>query len=88
VKNIGELLNTSVSVNNTKLKNTNTKTLTLVTQTAGKLVNRLNNPTRYELYCKYAWNIPENILWNNLEMAETGKNPVRLFTWLCERSMK
>lgn len=36
-------------------------------------------------YCKVAWNLPESVIYNNLEKAMTGHNPQRYFTWLCKR---
>lgn len=82
-------LNTSVS----DVKNTNTnskpqiKTLPQVTAIAQKLTDRLHNPSRYELYCKYAWRLSESLIWTNLETAEKGRNPQRYFSYLCELHM-
>lgn len=76
-------LNTSGS----GLKNTNTKTLAEVQAIAHKLVDRLDNPSRFALYCKFAWNLPEARIWSNLETALAGRSPQRLFTWLCQREL-
>jgi hypothetical protein len=97
VEKISEILtNTSsntISVSvRTRNLNTNTKTLkrsvTDVRSIALSIAEKLNNPTRFKLYCKYVWHLPDNIIWNNLELALAGKNPQRLFSWLCEESMK
>lgn len=53
---------------------------------ADKLVSLLNNPGSRIYYCKVAWSLPESVIWNNLEQAQAGKSPSRLFTWLCQRS--
>lgn len=57
---------------------------------AGKLVGELCNPNSFQYYCKIAWSLPENVIWNNLEAAKNAKNadPRKLFTWLCKRDMQ
>lgn len=35
--------------------------------------------------CKVAWKLPENNIWNNVEQALKGKNPIGLFIFLCKR---
>lgn len=54
---------------------------------AKKLVDTFDNPESYRYYCKIAYSLPENIIWNNVESAMTGRNPQKLFTWLCSRSL-
>lgn len=54
---------------------------------ADKLVKALNNPNARTFYCKVGWKLPENVIWNNLEDALKGRNPVKLFSWLCKRDM-
>jgi hypothetical protein len=34
---------------------------------------------------KAAWKLPEATLWNHVEQARKGKNPVGLFIFLCKR---
>lgn len=77
-------LNTnSVSVN----KINNTKTLNQVRLTASVLAEKLRNPSRFKFYCKVAWSLPENVIWNHLETAQRGRDPQKYFSWLCNHSM-
>lgn len=55
---------------------------------ADKLARALNNPDGRLFYCKVAWRLPEARIWNNLEIAQTGRNPRNYFTWLCKREMR
>jgi len=55
---------------------------------ADKLVRELNNPGARLFYCKVAWKLPENKIYNNLELAKTGKSPQKYFSWLCNREMQ
>lgn len=80
--------NTRDSVNNNKT--TNTKTLAEVQQIASKLEDCLGKqiPSRYEYYCKVAWNLPEHVIWLSLESAMKGRSPQRLFSYLTTLQMK
>ena len=53
---------------------------------ADKLVEAFNNPSARAYYCKLAWLLPESAIWVNYEQALAGKSPVKLFTYLCERT--
>ncbi len=55
---------------------------------ANDLVRRLNNPSAINYYRKIAWRLPPSVIYDNLERAQHGKSPVRLFTWLCQASLK
>lgn len=59
-----------------------------VKTTANKLVDKLGDPDSYKFFCKVAWDLPENVIWNNLEQAMSGRNPKAYFTFLCKLSMK
>ena len=86
-----EKINTSVNVNVLKNNNTNHKshqTLSHVRLIADKLSTTLNNPGSYNFYCKIAWHLPEGVIWYNLESAQNGKEPVKLFSWLCNQSLR
>lgn len=54
---------------------------------ADKLSQELNNPVARPYYCKVGYRLSEAQIWNNLETAQRGRNPQRLFTWLCQRDM-
>lgn len=77
----------SDSLGNINLISTKTRTLKQVRHIANTLSDKLNNRSRYKYYCKVAWRLPENVIWGNLELALGGKDPQRLFTWLCEQSL-
>jgi hypothetical protein len=59
----------------------------MVDHIADRLVTRFNNPARRLYYCKIAWKLPEGVLWNLAEQADKGKDPQRLFTYLCESAL-
>lgn len=95
-ENISEVLNKSsnVNVNNKVLNNVNVKinksraNLPEVRAIAQKLVASLQDEASFKFFCKVAWNIPENIIWTNLEQALTGKNPRAYFTFLCNLTLE
>lgn len=83
--------NTSSSSDSVIIKNnTNTKTLAQVQFIATKLESSLGRqvPSRYEYYCKVAWQLPEHIIWQCLESASKGRSPQRLFSYLTAQYMK
>lgn len=57
---------------------------------AHRLVKNFDSPGSFEFYCKIAYALPENRIWNNYEQATTSKkvkNPAGLFNWLCRKDM-
>jgi len=53
---------------------------------ADKLVDKLGVPIKSRPFmCKAAYKLSEARIWDNLEQAMKGKNPVGLFIWLCKR---
>lgn len=80
----------SVSVINSNTKK-GKRTLKEVQAIASKLEDSLGKqtPSRFPLYCKYAWHLPENIIWTNLEtaLAATKGDSRKLFSWLCEQHL-
>lgn len=63
--------------------------ITDVQRTATKLVDTFNDPDSFEFYCKVAWNLPESMIWNKVELAKVksrGK-PAAYFTFLCKLEM-
>jgi hypothetical protein len=96
---LGNTLQTRYTVTDTgRLNKINTVTDNTVTvrritaeqvdSIANKIVEKLNNPTRRAYYCKVAWTLPEQKIWNNLELAiEKGKNPQKYFSYLCNKEM-
>lgn len=86
-------LNTSdsvVKITNTNTLNTSKKTLPEVQMIAFKIEEMLGAQVEssFEFYCKVAWKLPENQIWNIVEMAKKGNYPHRLFTYLAKQYMK
>lgn len=59
----------------------------IVDNIANQLVENFNSPNSRAFYCKVAYKLPENKIWANVESANRGRSPVKLFTWLCNRDM-
>jgi hypothetical protein len=55
---------------------------------ARKLEEELNDPGGRDFFLKCAWRLPEATIYNNLEAAKKGRDPKKLFTWLCNRNLK
>ncbi len=72
----------NVNVNNKYLINVNNVRLI-----ADKLSTALNDKKSYDYFMKIAWHLPEYKIWNNLEYSAKGKDPRKLFTWLCKQDM-
>lgn len=54
---------------------------------ADKLVQELGNEDFRAFYCKVAYKLSESQIWQSLELAKTGNNPAKYFTWLAKRMM-
>ncbi len=87
---VSEILTNTITNTNSdsEAKNTNTKTLTTVRLIATQISEKLNNPLRFKYYCKVAWKLPESTIWLNLEAAMSGKEPEKLFSYLCKQDME
>lgn len=55
---------------------------------AMSLAQKFNSKESFPFYCKVAYRLPENIIWNLYEQAQKGKHPARLFNWLCGRAIR
>lgn len=81
---ISELIDKQLNVNKiTKKNNVNN-----VKAQAYRLVEKLNDPKSYKFFLKVSWHLPESKIENNLESALKGRNPRRLFTWLCIKDLR
>lgn len=61
-----------------------------VEMVAERLCEKFGDRTWYELYCKFAYYLPEASIWRHYEKATTAskvREPGRLFSWLCHREM-
>lgn len=81
------LITNTKYTSDSEVKNTNTKPLNHVQQTAQQIADRLHNPTRFPYYCKVVWRLPEHRIWFNLESALRGREPQKLFSYLCKQDM-
>lgn len=53
---------------------------------ADKLLERLGAKIESRPFmCKVAYKLPEATIWNNVELALKGRNPIGLFIYLCKR---
>lgn len=83
--NVANNVNVSNNLNNNVIDNVaKSKQADLI---ADKLILALNNPSGRAYYCKVAYKLPEARIWDNLEQAGKGREPAKLFTWLCQRDM-
>lgn len=70
--------------NEKKIINNN---VNVIDSKADYLVTKLNNPDSRRYYCKVAQKLTEADIARNLEIALSGRNPQRYFTWLCNRQL-
>lgn len=55
---------------------------------ADNIIRKLGVGDTYRsFYCKIAWKLSEARIWANLETALKGKQPAKLFTYLCKKDM-
>jgi hypothetical protein len=71
--------------NNVKRSNVNGNEVHRIAQT---LADRFNDQGSFNYFCSIAWQLPEYIINNNFEAAQKGREPVRLFTWLCNKAIQ
>ena len=80
--------NVNKRLNNNVNDNVATKTARQVDTIADRIIRKLKATEEYRaFYCKIAWKLPESQIDSNLEVALSGSNPQRYFTWLCKRQM-
>lgn len=52
---------------------------------ADRLTTIFGNEEYRPYYCKVAWKLSESKIWSNVEQAQKGNSPSKLFTYLCKR---
>lgn len=52
---------------------------------ADQLVARYGSEQSRPFYCKVAWKLSEAKIWTNVEQAQKGNSPAKLFNYLCRR---
>lgn len=92
INNLSNTDNDTVTVSSKEnLKHSKTVTVQEVHHIAHKLMDKLDSPENFAMYCGYAWHIPQRRLWLYLEMVTDAKakgkarNPAALFSSLCKR---
>ena len=54
---------------------------------ADRLVLKFNNPGYKEFYCRVAWRLSEQTIWNYVEESfNKGRNPAKYFSFLCKKA--
>lgn len=54
--------------------------------TADRLISKLHTSMESRPFmCKVAWKLSEARIWDNVEQALKGRNPMGLFIYLCKR---
>ena len=79
--------NVKKRLNNNVNDNVTTRTAKQVDGIADKIMEKLGATENRAFYCKVGWKLNENLIWSNIEVALSGNNPQRYFTWLCKRQM-
>lgn len=59
-----------------------------VDEIADRVMEKLQTKDNRAFYCKVGWRLSEALIYSNLEVALSGNDPQRYFTWLCNRQMK
>jgi len=74
-------------INNVNVNNV-TPNISKARNIAQKLCDNLNDNDSFKFYCKAAYKLSDGEIFNALELAQTGNNPARYFTWLVKRTGK
>lgn len=80
--------NVKKRLNNNVNDNVATRTAKQVDDIADRLMEKLQATDNRAFYCKVGWKLSEAQIFSNLEVALSGNNPQRYFTWLCKRQMQ
>lgn len=77
--------NVNINVSKSTSNNVNVKQVRLI---ADKLVRKLDDSHSYRFFCKVARQLPEHIIWANLEQAQTKDKPSAYFAATCSAQIK
>lgn len=81
--NVNGLQTTNYNVNDNGSKYDKGKQVEFI---ADRIIQKLSaNEKSRPFFCKVAYKLPEATIWNNVESALKGRNPVGLFIYLCKR---
>lgn len=76
----------SITSNNNNIDNDRYSQGRKVETMADQMLAALNaKESSRPFMCKVAWRLSEARIWNNIESAKKGNNPMGLFIYLCKR---
>lgn len=75
----------SLTSNNNYIVNDKYARAKRVEEIADQLVEKFKSTEYRGFFCKVAWKLSEARIWSNYEQAIKGKQPGRLFSYLCKR---
>lgn len=79
-------VNVSLKTNYNDIDNGRYDKSKIVEMTADRLIEKLGAKQESRPFmCKVAWKLSEARIWDNVDQALKGKNPMGLFIWLCKR---
>lgn len=79
--------NVSLGTKYNVIDNVKSRTPKQVDGIADHIMEKLGATAYREFYCKVSWKLTEAQIFSNVEVALSGNNPQRYFTWLCKRQM-
>lgn len=104
VRQISEIARSNVNVNDVFFQKTNVNNVNVgcgkkkkgiacvqhVGWIADRLVREFSDPNSKKFFAKVAWSLPENEIWETLEMAKRPcvENPARYFTRVCKIKLR
>jgi len=50
---------------------------------ATRIADKLDDAQSFKFFCKVAYNLPEHLIWDNLEVALTKNRPAAYFSRVC-----
>lgn len=78
-------LKTTITMNNNNVNDQKYGRSRKVENIADRLITIFGNEQFRPFYCKVAWKLSEAKIWSNVEQAQKGNNPAKLFSYLCKR---
>jgi hypothetical protein len=79
--------NVKKRLNNNVNDNVATRTSKEVDGIADRIMEKLSTTENRAFYCKVGWKLSDAQIFSNVEVALSGNNPQKYFTWLCKRQM-
>lgn len=76
---------TPITMNNNNVNDRKFDRSKKVENIADRLITIFGNDQYRPFYCKVAWKLSEARIWANVEQAQKGNTPAKLFSYLCKR---